>query len=240
MDKKTKSTLQIVSFIFLIVGIGLAVGCIIISILGSRFQTSADEVTATISRIESRRSSKNRSTSHTVYVDFTYNGQSYEDIKIGMYSSSMYEGKEIKILCDPENPTHIKAASEDLVVGLILGIMGVSFIAVFGLLTYSMIRNSKYREKLLSSGRQLYATIEKISIKTNYSSNGKNPYLIYCTYKDEYKDLIYRFKSDPIWTDPNLVLKPGDTIRVYVSPEDYSHYYVDTEDLFKGKVIDYT
>lgn len=240
MNDKTKSVLRIVTLIFLIIGIGLTIGCIVTAISGSRFKESADEVTAIISHIESDRSSNNRNPVHRVYVDFTYNGQFYKDVKIGMYSSTMYEGKEIKILCDPENPTNIKAASESFVLCLILGIIGVSCIGVSGLITRSMSRDSKRRQKFLSSGKQLYATIEQISIKTNCTVNGNHPYVIYCTYKDEYKDIIYRFKSENIWTNPNLILKPGDSIRVYVNPGDYSQYYVDTEELFKGKVIDYT
>ena len=239
MDKNTKLVLRIVFCVFLIVGVGLLSGSIIVGISGSRFRSAADEITATISYIESYRSGDGDQ-SHRVYVNYTYNGQAYEDVKIGMYSSTMYEGKEITILCDRENPRHIKVAAQDMFVCLILGIIGVVFVTVSGILIYFLVRNSKRRKKLLSTGKKLYATVEQIVVNTQFTSNGRNPYLIYCTYRDEYKDLIYRFKSDNIWTDPNLIIKPGDSIQVYVNPEDYSHYYVDTRDLFEGKVIDYT
>lgn len=70
--------------------------------------------------------------------------------------------------------------------------------------------------------------------------NGRHPYVIYCTYRDDYRDTLYRFKSSNIWTNPDPVLHPGDTIPVYVEEANYRHYFVDTESIINRKIEDYT
>jgi hypothetical protein len=79
-----------------------------------------------------------------------------------------------------------------------------------------------------------------INYSIHYSANGQNPYLVYCSYKDDNKDIIYQFKTHYIWTNPNLIFYPGDAIQVYVDEKDYSCYYVDVENVLKGRVVDYT
>ena len=103
-----------------------------------------------------------------------------------------------------------------------------------------MGRKSSKRKKLIDAGHSIYATVDSIDINTSYSVNGRHPFVIYCSYKDEYKDVIYRFKSDNLWTDPSQVIEPGSEIRIYVDGTDFSKYHVDTESLLAGKIIDYT
>ena len=102
----------------------------------------------------------------------------------------------------------------------------------------------KYIESVSPSLENLvtkfYEILPRSGDYTGYTVNGKNPYIIYCTYKDDYYDRIYRFKSDNLWTDPSLILQSGDDIKVYVDEKDYSCYHVDIESIFKGKIIDYT
>lgn len=239
MIKKTED------FVFkLIVGIFSAVGIIIlligiiILVLGMKFKSSAVEITAEISAIKAYTSGGE--THHNVYVDYTYDGKTYKNVSLGSYSSSMYEGKEIKILCDPEDPVHISSVNGTVIAGIIMVSVSIIFLSISLGFLIGMVRKSVRRKRVLSSGKRLEATVEKIDLNTGYSVNGQHPYLIYCTYKDDYKDIIYRFKSDNIWTDPELVIQPGDTIMVYVDEKNYKYHYVDTESIFEGKVVDYT
>ena len=75
--------------------------------------------------------------------------------------------------------------------------------------------------------------------RVDWDLEGFTNYII-GTYKDDYYDRIYRFKSDNLWTDPSLILQSGDDIKVYVDEKDYSCYHVDIESIFNGKIIDYT
>ena len=70
--------------------------------------------------------------------------------------------------------------------------------------------------------------------------NGQNPYVIYCSWKDEYADVLYRFKSDNLWTDPSFLFDSGSEINVYVDGNDFSKYYVDAERGLDQKVVDFT
>lgn len=92
---------------------------------------------------------------------------------------------------------------------------------------------------MLKNGKVLHAVVERIDYDFSYSEYSKNPFVIYCEYRDEYKDITYKFKSDHIWTDPSAIFQPGSYIEVMVDPNDYSNYHVKTE-VIEQKIQDYT
>lgn len=49
---------------------------------------------------------------YTAYVTYTYQGEKYENVKLNLYSSDMYIGKTLDILCDPERPDNVKVGNE--------------------------------------------------------------------------------------------------------------------------------
>lgn len=227
------------SGIFMIVGMALLIAGIVILILNGRFMERAEEITAVITDIGSYRNSKGE-TSHKVLVEYTYAGKLYENAELNFYSSSMYEGKEITVFCDPDNPGRIRSnQGMTLLYGIFIG-MGILFIAISAIVIGIALRKSARRKKVRESGRKLYATIEEITLNTSLRMNGRHPYVIYCIWKDDYKDMVYRFKSDSIWTNPNLVFHPGDTIPVYVNEKNYKQYYVDADSILNGRIADYT
>lgn len=222
----------IFGFVFIIVGIFWAVST-------DSFMKNAVEVSAVISEIESYRGSDG-DTSHRVYVDYFYDGQEYRDVRLNEYSSGMYEGKEIQLMLDPNNPRKLMS-NIGLYIGPIVFIgMGVVFAVagVFSLIGIS--RKSLKKRKLTASGQYIYATVESIEYNESISMNGKHPFVVYCTYRDDYKDVIYRFKSDNIWTNPEYVIQPGNEIKVFVDRQNYKNYHVDVESILQGKIVDYT
>ncbi len=239
MKKKGNFITNILFGIFLAVGIILLISGIVALVSNANFVKSAEEVTAQISNIDTYRDSDDE-LHHMVYVDFTYGGKIYTDVRLNFYSSSMYVGKNITILCDSTNPQNIRSKSGSYIAGILLIFMGVIFSLIGVVPILVTVRKSLRKKNVIASGRQLYATVEQIAFNTSYTVNGRHPYIIYCTYKDEYRDIIYRFKSENLWTNPNLVLKEGDSIRIYVDEKDYSNYHVDAESVFNGKVVDYT
>lgn len=118
--------------------------------------------------------------------------------------------------------------------------MGVVFAVagVFSLIGTS--RKSLTKKKLTASGQYIYATVESIEYNKSFSVNGKHPFVVYCTYRDDYKDVIYRFKSDNIWTNSEYVIQPGNEIKVFVDRQNYKNYHVDVESILQGKIVDYT
>ncbi|MBQ1192810.1 MAG: DUF3592 domain-containing protein [Lachnospiraceae bacterium] len=225
--------------IFTVVGIGLLVGSIFYYMYYSNFKSTAEEVIGEISRIETYYDS-DHDLSHHVYVSYTYDGIYCEDVSIGSYNSSMYKGKEITLLCDPENPYHIMEKSSGAIVGIILAGMGAIFGAVGIVPMVVTIRKNKQKKQILLNGQVLHAVVESVDYNRNYSVNGRHPYVIYCAYRDEYKDISYRFKSENLWTDPSIVFSPGSFIDVYVDPNNYSKYYVNAEQALEQRVVDFT
>lgn len=222
----------IFGFVFIIVGILWAVSA-------DSFLKNAAEVSAVISEIESYRGSEG-DTSHRVYVDYFYDGQEYKDVRLNEYSSGMYEGKEIQLMLDPDNPRRLMS-NVGLYIGPIIFIGLGTVFAVVGVLSLIWTgRKAHNKKQLIASGQYIYATVESIECNKSFSVNGRHPFLIYCTYRDAYQDIIYRFKSDNIWTNPEYVIQPGNEIKVFVDRENYKNYHVDVEGILQGKIVDYT
>nr|WP_300812299.1 DUF3592 domain-containing protein [uncultured Acetatifactor sp.] len=239
MKQKRNSFMVLFCGIFLVVGAIFSAVGITMALADSGFRERAEEITAEITGISSYRASDG-DRRHNVYVTYQYDGRVYEDIELNFYRSGMYEGQEIPLLCDPENPGHVKSPGSMLLLEIVFLLIGILFMGI-ALVFIAVSRNkARRRKKILSSGKRLSAIVEQIAVNTSYVMNGRNPYQIYCYYRDEYKDVIYRFKSEDLWINPNVVLQPGDTIDVYVDGEDYSRYHVDAESILDKKVKDYT
>lgn len=239
MKQKRNSFMVLFCGIFLVVGAIFSAVGITMALADSGFRERAEEITAEITGISSYRTSDG-DRRHNVYVTYQYDGRVYEDIELNFYRSGMYEGQEIPLLCDPENPGHVKSPGGMLLLEMVFLLIGILFMGI-ALVFIAVSRNkARRRKKILSSGKRLSAIVEQIAVNTSYVMNGRNPYQIYCYYRDEYKDVIYRFKSEDLWINPNVVLQPGDTIDVYVDGEDYSRYHVDAESILDKKVKDYT
>ena len=239
MKQKRNSFMVLFCGIFLVVGAIFSAVGITMALADSGFRERAEEITAEITGISSYRASDG-DRRHNVYVTYQYDGRVYEDIELNFYRSGMYEGQEIPLLCDPENPGHVKSPGGMLLLEIVFLLIGILFMGI-ALVFIAVSRNkARRRKKILSSGKRLSAIVEQIAVNTSYVMNGRNPYQIYCYYRDEYKDVIYRFKSEDLWINPNVVLQPGDTIDVYVDGEDYSRYHVDAESILDKRIKDYT
>ena len=234
---KISAFLMLFSGIFLTVGIGLLAGGVFWLVNALNFKATAEKITGEITRIESYLDSDG-DMSHSVFVTYHYGGKLYEDVGISSYSSSMYEGKEITLYCDPERPGKIRESSMYFFGPIMLIGMGAIFACVGGGTMIVPLRTSARNKKLRENGSSIYATVEQTVYNTNVSVNGVHPYNLICTYRDDYKDITYRFRSHDLWTDPSSVFPDGSTIEVQVAGDDYSKYYVNTDELDR-KIMDY-
>lgn len=228
----------IFSAVFLAVGIGLFAGGLIWMVNAVSFKSTAEKITGEISRIETYRDSDG-DRSHSVYVTYRYGGKLYEDVAISSYSSSMYEGKEITLYCDPEHPGNIMEGSLYYIGPILLIGMGAVFGCMGGGVIVTRFVRSAGQKRLKANGRSIYATVEQTVHNRNMSVNGIHPFYLICTYRDEYKDITYRFRSHNLWTNPSTVFPDGSTIEVKVDGDNYSKYYVNTDELDR-KIVDYT
>lgn len=240
MKKNRQNHFLVIFFlIFGLIGLMMLIGGFVVMYNSLRFQSTAAEVTGVITDIRTYQNS-NGDTSHTVLVSYSYNGQSFEDVPLHYYSSSMYEGKEIPLSVDPEAPGHmISRFGSTFAYAMLLG-MGLIFSAVGFIPLICMLVRYLSGKRLEANGQVLRATVECIDFNSAVTYNGRHPYIIYCTYYDAYKDVTYRFKSRNLMADPSFDYAPGTAIDVYVNPRDYSKYQVKVEQNPNPKLIDYT
>lgn len=120
------------------------------------------------------------------------------------------------------NLTTLPVGLTFMMFGLIFGLIGVIPIM-------NMIKKDKKHANLIQNGRVLTAKIESIYLNTSIRVNGYNPYVVTCTYTDEYTGQVLRFKSHNIWEGEIGMAQVGQDIKVYVDPADYHTYYVSPE-----------
>ncbi|MDE7222166.1 MAG: DUF3592 domain-containing protein [Acetatifactor sp.] len=236
--KRNNSSLPLLVFvIFALIGCGMLIGGFIVLKNSLQFRETAVEVTGTITGITSHQNSDG-DVRHTVQVSYSYNGQEFSSVPLGYYSSSMYKGKDIILLVDPEDPGHMLSKSGDAFAYIFLLAMGAIFAAVGIIPLICSLASSKKAKKLMATGRQLHAVVEYTDINTSVAYNGRHPFIVFCTYQDSGSGMTYRFKSRNLMRNPGYA--PGDPIEVFVDPEDYSHYTVVADGPANPQIIDYT
>lgn len=224
--------------VFLVAGVGLLIGGILWLFSSIRFQETAVEITGTITDIETYRDSDGDRHS-AAYVSYEFGGELYEDVRLNSYSSSMRRGMDITLYCDPDDPWNVQPKSMTYFGPALLGGMGLLFALVGGVVLTVMLTVASRRRKIREQGKSIYATVEEVARNVNYRVNGVHPFVIYCTYRDDYKDVTYRFKSENLMMDPSAIFPVGSTIEVKVMEDDYSKYCVIVDEMDQ-KVIDYT
>lgn len=228
--------------IFAFVGAVLLIVAIALVCVQIQFKQNADTVSAIIDRIETRRDSDG-DYHHSVYVSYEYQGEYYKGVHLNYYSAGMYEGEQIELLCDRNNPHKVRSKGGEIFLVAILGGMGLIFFLIGGIPLVGLIRKEKMRKQLMQTGKPLYARVESIGYNTTLAVNGRHPFVIYCLYEDPYGDVTYRFKSQNLWTDPSLQFPIGSEIKVFVDGNDYSRYCVcvdETASSSNRKIVDYT
>jgi len=136
--------LSIIGPIFLVVGVGLLVGCFAAFNRTKRFLTTAREARAEVVGIQQRHGGNSQSRSyHPVLRYRTQEGATKEVVSaVGSNPPRYKEGDSIVILYDPARPDDMRIHSfgNVWIVPLILGGVGGIFIIVGAVLTFVMGR----------------------------------------------------------------------------------------------------
>ena len=146
------------------------------------------EVTAEIVNIETYRNSDGER-SYRPYVAYTVNGVTYSDMPLNQYSGDMYVGQEVTLLCNPDQPERTMTTwGIYLGSGVFIGIGAIFTLVGIVPIALTVSKNTR-QKKMLQNGQVLHATVDNIIWNTSLSVNGRHPYVIHCTYKDEYRDI---------------------------------------------------
>lgn len=236
MMKENKEEI-LAGVIFMIVGMVFLIVGIIFGISRINYDNKVN-TTAVITEITSYRGS-NGNRKYDVYVSYYVNGKEYNS-KLGGYSSSFYEGKEIEIYYDKDNPTRIGMKSIDFLFLIFLG-MGIIFAMIGGILLYKRGYKERLGIKLKENGETIYASYVETVLNTAYSVNGRHPYNIICEWKNTVDGKKYLFKSQNIWGNPENSIreKNVEIFPVYINPNKIEQYVVDVDEITKD-IVDLT
>lgn len=232
---KYVKTEKILYFIFLIMGLAfLIVG---IAICSDIFNYDNKEITtAKIVDITSKRDSDG-DVSYNTIVSYTVNGRKYESF-LNAYASSYYEGKDIEIYYDKNNPLKIGTKTTDLLSLMFPG-FGLIFFCVGAIPLIISEKRKILNKRLVNEGTRIYANFVEAERNMSYSVNDYNPYRIICEWDNPSDSKKYLFKSENIWFDPNDTISEYsmDVFPVYVDMEDMDKYFIDISELL-DKVVD--
>lgn len=191
---------------------------------------------------------------HDVYVTYTYDGKTYENIRLNVYSSSMYIGQTIDIQCNREHPERIKGKLSIGEPGIWITGLGVAFVfaglaaGIAFLKVGRKARNSAGQKRARTPGAvewkqngfRLTGKVERVVAESGNYGNRKKLYAIICTYLESSSNTLYRFNSDFLLEDPSDAVYPGMPIDIYVNPANYSQYYVDIQMIPTAKIVDFS
>lgn len=227
-----KTVKKLIGVLFIIVGI-------IIFIIGNQcrkddilFRKNAIKTNAVIEKIN-RYPTSDDDYRYDVIVSFEVNNKKYSG-SLNSWNSSMYEGKEVTIYYDKNDPNKFKSDLSNLLLFVAFGMGIVFFLVGFILLLVEIINKIKYNY-LLKNGIRIEAKIEDIYINEHIYIAGKHPYILVCTSVDKKNNKIYSFKSENIWFDIKSLVQSFNItfVPVIVLKDNYKKYVVDLEELKK-------
>ena len=176
---------------------------------------------------------------YDVFVSYDVNGEEYES-RLNGYSSSFYEGKEVDIYYDKDNPNKIGIKSLNLVFLIFPG-LGLIFFIIGGVGLFVKAKGKKNDKYLKENGEKIYADFVDIKINTGININGAYPYNIICEWNNPEDNKKYVFKSRNIWTNPKNIIEERNIkqFAVYIDRENIKKYFVDIEGL-EENIVDLT
>lgn len=217
----------LLGLIFFLVGVGIMCIGVAVHISDQKFKETAKTTPATITEIEryTTGTGSKRKTHHRVYVTYEVDGKRYEDVRLGTYTSGMYEGKVIDLYYDEDEPGNVRYISNFPTVLVIMLFMGGIFALVGGSLLVYTIKKSLKRKRLLQNGKPLSAIMEDMIVVTTRKTNGVHPRQLICYYDDVFSGNRYLFRSEDYYGHDDFYM--GGTVTVYVNPTNYQDYFVD-------------
>ena len=238
MKRRTdaKSMLIIIGSIFALLGfIFTAVGVISL-IKDMSFMRNAETTDAVITDIESEHygSGEDRKTRHTVWVEYTVDGTDYSEVLNEMtdnYSSSMREGKSIKVYYDPDNPSDVRTVS--YVLEIVFFSLGLPFLIVGVIFAAVNISAKKKIKRLIQNGEAVTGKIINVRMNVNVRINNMHPYKADCEVINPFDGQRYLYSSGNITYDIRNFT--GEDVTVYIDRKNPKNYYVDVEGLIEKK-----
>ncbi|MBQ8175451.1 MAG: DUF3592 domain-containing protein [Oscillospiraceae bacterium] len=233
--KSAEGINNVIGVVFFLVGVLLVIVSIITFVGNKQFEANAETVMATITEIDTYRTRSNGKTKthHNVFIEYEIDGKTYNR-ELNYYTASMYEGKEIEVMYNPDNPADARA--NDDFAWIILVFMGLIFGTLGGGLFFTNVIAGGKRKKLMENGDRVTGTITDVITVTNVKINGRHPYKAEIEVIDPYTSEKYLYSSKQVIDDISYMV--GSTVDVYVDRDDKSKYYVDLDSVAADEYSD--
>ena len=219
---------KILALIFGVLGVIFIIVAVLLASHSGRIARTYIKTTAEITGFDiSRRNTDDRYSRRTA-IKYEVEGQSLEQL-LNEYSSSMYEGKIITVLVNPEDYYDVRTSTLLYLPAIIFGVVAIPFLVVSIILIVVMVSRNKRFSRIYEEGKRITAEVTGGRINRNYSVNNRHPWRMECRYEDTFSGEEHVFKSGNVWFDPNQYL--GRPISVYILDGNYSNYYIDVDSL---------
>ena len=219
---------KILALIFGVLGVIFIIVAVLLASHSGRIARTYIKTTAEITGFDiSRRNTDDRYSRRTA-IKYEVEGQSLEQL-LNEYSSSMYEGKIIPVLVNPEDYYDVRTSTLLYLPAIIFGVVAIPFLVVSIILIVVMVSRNKRFSRIYEEGKRITAEVTGGRINRNYSVNNRHPWRLECRYEDTFTGEEHVFKSGNVWFDPNQYL--GRPISVYILDGNFSNYYIDVDSL---------
>ena len=219
---------KILALIFGVLGVIFIIVAVLLASHSGRIARTYIKTTAEITGFDiSRRNTDDRYSRRTA-IKYEVEGQSLEQL-LNEYSSSMYEGKIITVLVNPEDYYDVRTSTLLYLPAIIFGVVAIPFLVVSIILIVVMVSRNKRFSRIYEEGKRITAEVTGGRINRNYSVNNRHPWRLECRYEDTFTGEEHVFMSGNVWFDPNQYI--GRPISVYILDGNFSNYYIDVDSL---------
>lgn len=219
---------KILALIFGVLGVIFIIVAVLLASHSGRIARTYIKTTAEITGFDITRSNTDSRYRRRTAVKYEVEGQSLEQL-LNEYSSSMYEGKIIPVLVNPEDYYDVRTSTLLYLPAIIFGVVAIPFLVVSIILIVVMVSRNKRFSRIYEEGKRITAEVTGGRINRNYSVNNRHPWRMECRYEDTFSGEEHVFKSGNVWFDPNQYI--GRPISVYILDGNFSNYYIDVDSL---------
>lgn len=178
------------------------------------------------------------STTYSPVVSFTTNTGQKVETKTSISSNppSHEIGDLVSIYYNPKEPKKIMIDSfmDKYFLPIIFGAFGLIFSSIGGFGLVNAKKKNDEAKWLQTNGQRIDSTFVEVRTVIDVTINGRNPWKIVSKWQNLANGQTYFFESIDLMFDPTNYMA-GQTITVYINPNDPTKYYMDITFLPKGE-----
>ena len=165
-------------------------------------------------------------------VEFTVDGRRYSfQSSTGSNPPSYKRGESVPVAYDADDPSNARIATfwSAYLAPLIVGGLGVVFTPIGAVFFVKGRRIARLRAWLREHGEQVWAEIEHVGRDFAMEINGRHPYLVRATWRDDRTARTYTATSDHLLDDPGPRMRSQTHVRVLYDPVNPDRNLVDLD-----------